>query len=442
MAITSVLFAAAVAASSLGGLEIPAHQQGPLNLSASESSPLELAQRQPDRSGILTTRISGSWVNVRREPTLRSQVEGEGRDGDTVTILRESAAVGDRYPWYFVELSRGRVRGWVRGDLIAEAQSQIPNTRLIEASTALEQMPSNPAPAARDRAAAVPTPATGGSFPTVSVPRQSPHARRASPPWHTASRTASPEPSSNTALPPRTARRSASEAPRSEVNTPAAFSAVREYTAEDVSYFTEIALGSEFGNASRRIRKWDDAINIRVHGTPTRADQIALANVVQELDDILSQSTGGRVSVNVLRAGDSQQPNIDMYFVPHGEFSRYEPNYRPGNLGFAYVNWRQDEIYKARILVTSTADISQLERSHLIREELTQSLGLLQDSLRYADSIFYQGWTSTTAYSSRDEAVIRMLYDPAIEPGMDGRQAEAALSNAARLVAGDSAGRR
>ena len=122
-----------------------------------------------------------------------------------------------------------------------------------------------------------------------------------------------------------------------------------------------------------------------------------------------------------------------MYFVPHGEFSRYEPNYRAGNLGFAYVNWRQDKIYKARILVTSTNDVSQTERSHLIREELTQAMGLLKDSLRYADSIFYQGWTSTTDYSPLDQAVIQMLYSPEIRPGMDGRQVEAALGWAAEV---------
>ena len=48
---------------------------------------------------------------------------------------------------------------------------------------------------------------------------------------------------------------------------------------------------------------------------------------------------------------------------------------------------------------------------------MTQSLGVLMDSSRYPDSIFYSGWTTVTEYSDLDRAVIRLLYDPRIEPG-------------------------
>ncbi|MGB3615212.1 MAG: DUF2927 domain-containing protein [Elainellaceae cyanobacterium] len=463
MAITSVIFAAAaVVASNLGGLEVPGHQQDHLGLIAAANPPLELAQRQPDRSGVLATRISGSWVNLRSEPTLQSQVKGEGRDGDRVTILRDTGGLSDRYQWYFVELAQTRAQGWVRGDLIQEESGQTPVAQRVERpdsqstpQSISQSPPSAPVPSPqvstpRTRTTSGSTPATGGAFPTVSVPRQSPHARTVSPPWHTASREVSPEETNESRSTTNAGGRRASttasriglDPSRDEFDVPSSLTAPAEYTAEEVDYFREIALGSEFGNASQRIRRWDSDINIRVHGNPTQADRTTLANVVRELDDILSQGTGGRVSVNVLGAGDSQQPNVDMYFVPHGEFSRYEPNYRAGNLGFAYVNWSQDKIYKARILVTSTNDISQTERSHLIREELTQSLGLLKDSLRYADSIFYQGWTSTTDYSPLDRAVIQMLYSPEIRPGMDGRQVEAALDDATRMVASDPIGLR
>jgi len=71
--------------------------------------------------------------------------------------------------------------------------------------------------------------------------------------------------------------------------------------------------------------------------------------------------------------------------------------------------------------------ITQQERSHLIREELTQSLGLFQDSWRYPGSIFYQGWTDITEYSDLDRATIRLLYDSRLAPGMAPSEALEAL---------------
>jgi hypothetical protein len=86
-------------------------------------------------------------------------------------------------------------------------------------------------------------------------------------------------------------------------------------------------------------------------------------------------------------------------------------------------------IHQARILIT-TEGISQTERNHLIREEVTQAIsGCMKDSDDYADSIFYQAWTQTAELSSLDREVIRLMYRPDIQPGMDRDQ----VLNAFRL---------
>ncbi|MEO0408682.1 MAG: DUF2927 domain-containing protein [Cyanobacteria bacterium P01_A01_bin.135] len=499
MASLPALLAAAVVAH-LGGVAVAAPTAAAsLNVPLAEA-PIEIARRptQPSaqatqRSGILTTRFSGSWVNIRRQPSLRSPVEADGRSGSRVTILQQTRGTDDNFQWYLVELAGGE-RGWVRGDLIREEgsqrnarqaahiesphqaahvsqASQLPaqssrqavNISQAHQSTAqsprqatpvgavsqptapsrqadspiqavqTSRLPSPPVaqPSARDRGQA--GPATGGNLPRVSVSQRSPHARGTSPAW---SRSV-PEAATPVAMAvSRPVVEEVSESRQAVAPTITPMTAPTGYTAEEIDYFKEIALGSEFGNASPRIRKWRGPVNIRVHGTPTRADEAALAQIVQDLNRLLGQSTRDQVSVNVLAANDTRQANVDMYFVPHSEFSRYEPNYRAGNLGFAYVNWRNNEIYKARILVTSTNDITPTERAHLIREELTQSLGLLRDSMRYRDSIFYQGWTGTTRYTDLDEAVIEMLYNPAIQPGMDGTQVETALRNLSPVLVG------
>jgi hypothetical protein len=47
----------------------------------------------------------------------------------------------------------------------------------------------------------------------------------------------------------------------------------------------------------------------------------------------------------------------------------------------------------------------------VLREELTQSLGLCNDSWEYPNSIFYQGWSTNTEYSDLDKEIIQMLYN-------------------------------
>ncbi|MGJ3254496.1 MAG: DUF2927 domain-containing protein [Elainellaceae cyanobacterium] len=179
---------------------------------------------------------------------------------------------------------------------------------------------------------------------------------------------------------------------------------------EAIAYFLDIALGTEYGNADPVIRKWQGDINIQVNGSPTFEDEQTLQAVIAELQ----QLTGLTITLT------SADPNMTLYFVPESEFSDYDPNYIPINLGFAWIGWNShDVIHQARILIT-TEEISQTERNHLIREEVTQAIsGCMKDSDDYADSIFYQAWTQTTEFSSLDRDVIRLMYRPDIQPGMD-----------------------
>ncbi|MGJ3246378.1 MAG: DUF2927 domain-containing protein [Elainellaceae cyanobacterium] len=201
------------------------------------------------------------------------------------------------------------------------------------------------------------------------------------------------------------------------------------FTAAEIDYFLEVALGTEFGGGSQRIRKWEDDVRIRVNGSPTADDRNTLNAVVSELNDLID----GTVDLQIV----DSNPNVEIYFVPESEFRRYEPNYVPVNMGFAWVGWSNDVINRSRILIT-TVGVTQQERSHLIREELTQAMGLMRDSYRYRDSIFFQGWTHTTAYSAIDQSLIRMLYQAEIRPGMSRDQTAQAI---ARINSGQSAAR-
>ncbi|MFW6201142.1 MAG: DUF2927 domain-containing protein, partial [Gemmatimonadota bacterium] len=181
------------------------------------------------------------------------------------------------------------------------------------------------------------------------------------------------------------------------------------YTDEEIAYLSELAFGSEFGEGGARLRRWPGEVPIAVHGTPTDTDRTTLTAVIEEINTLTGSD---RLA---LTEGEAA---VDIYFVPESEFEQYEPNYRSTNYGFFWTWWNEShQIVRARILI-STEEVTQTERSHLIREELTQSLGLMRDSRRYPESIFYSDWTTTTEYAAIDRVVIEMLYRPELEPGM------------------------
>ncbi|MFQ6027168.1 MAG: DUF2927 domain-containing protein [Dehalococcoidia bacterium] len=192
-----------------------------------------------------------------------------------------------------------------------------------------------------------------------------------------------------------------------------------------VDYFIALAFGKEYGSSDSGLHKWDRDIRIKVYGQPTPADRSALQLVLAELDKLTPGITLNSVSDN---------PNIEIHFVPESQFSALEPKYIPTNYGFFRVWWdRTGDIYRARILISSDG-ISQKARTHLIREELTQSLGLFNDSWEHPTSIFYQGWTTTADYSSLDRRLIGWLYRPTLTAGMTPVQAAAALGEFTDIV--------
>ncbi len=189
---------------------------------------------------------------------------------------------------------------------------------------------------------------------------------------------------------------------------------IETFSQEEIEYFTEIALGAEFGDEVPVIKKWTDDIRIKVKGEPTEADLNTLNNIVNDLNELISG-----IKIKIV----DKNENLPITFSPESDFAAINPNYVPTNYGFFWALWHDDNyvIYEARILI-STTELTQKERSHLIREELTQSLGLMNDSNKYNDSIFYQKWAAVTKFSEIDKAVIRLLYLENIKPGMSKQQ--------------------
>jgi hypothetical protein len=96
------------------------------------------------------------------------------------------------------------------------------------------------------------------------------------------------------------------------------------------------------------------------------------------------------------------------------------------------ANWglftvASDQLYKGNLYVDVVRANDQ-EEKHLLREELTQSLGLARDSDQYLNSVFQSAWTTTMEYADIDKDLIRLLYHPEMSTGLNKIQVEELLT--------------
>lgn len=203
------------------------------------------------------------------------------------------------------------------------------------------------------------------------------------------------------------------------------------YAADEVDYFTEVALGFEYGNATRVVRRWNQPIRYRVYGDPDDADRAALARVVDDINTLTSL-------VDMVEVEDT--PLVEIHFAPVSAFPSILPSYVPGNVGYFSVWWDGTQHFSRAVVLIGT-DQTRAARDHLIREEVTQILGLGRDSPRYPQSIFYQPWSLVSDYAPVDRALVEMLYRPEVRTGMGEEEVAAVLRRLTRGVVAGAAAR-
>ncbi len=182
-----------------------------------------------------------------------------------------------------------------------------------------------------------------------------------------------------------------------------------------LGYFNELVFGAEFGGANKRSKKWVRDMKIFVEGEPSPM-------LDRELDKIIGEINGLIQPVQLRRVNSRRNANYIIFFGSGEDYTRIEPAAikhidRNWGLFWVYFNGR-NEIYKGSMYVDTIRTRNKDAQKHLLREELTQSLGIMNDSYQYSDSIFYQKWSYVTRYSKIDKEVIRLLYQPEIRPNM------------------------
>jgi hypothetical protein len=171
---------------------------------------------------------------------------------------------------------------------------------------------------------------------------------------------------------------------------------------ETLAYFNEIALKSEWGGDRDDVYKWKTDLKIFVEGKPSAELKSELYKIVRELNEII-------IPIELTIVKRRQNANMFVYFGSSEQFADKHPSVNSDRLehNWGYFKAGNNEGF----MYVDINRANQLEQKHLLREELTQSLGLFNDSYKYPESIFYQKWTTTTEYAPIDKELIDMLYN-------------------------------
>jgi len=180
-------------------------------------------------------------------------------------------------------------------------------------------------------------------------------------------------------------------------------------------YFVKVAFGESYSPKYRNIRKWTSDIKIFLPETQYLQLNAELENIISELNELIKD-------IKVEKVSNLHDSNFVVYF---GDGNKYVHEYEPDATPFIVQNvslfWfysTEWTIYKGSVYI----DPNRIEdtdcQKHRLREEITQSLGLMLDSYDYPNSIFYKAYSCVTEYSDFDKRLIQLMYDPNIYPGM------------------------
>ena len=181
---------------------------------------------------------------------------------------------------------------------------------------------------------------------------------------------------------------------------------------EVLTYFNEVCLDAEITNSGdpSRLQKWDAPLRYTLLGQPTARDRSNAEEFARWLNTI--EGFPGMAETT-----DANAANLTIHFCPEDEMIALMGDWAAGLDGAVTFWYENDAIYQAVICCRS--DIDQDIRSSVLLEELYNGLGPVQDTALRPDSIIYAEYSTPQRLSDVDELLLRLLYHPTLQPGMD-----------------------
>jgi hypothetical protein len=180
-----------------------------------------------------------------------------------------------------------------------------------------------------------------------------------------------------------------------------------------------VILGPEFGGAGKVCSRWVRSPTLSVFGAKAPQKEI-LERTVEQLNEVLAKTPIKEIR---LLGDNDTSAEIRVYFAPLRQFPALAKQhgfpYVQGNWGYFWTFWNpRHEITRAYVLL-ATDKLTGDRLRHFALEEVTQSLGLSNDSAEFPESIFYSrggDGGSATRLSDLDRKLIVFFYNH-VAPG-------------------------
>ena len=189
-----------------------------------------------------------------------------------------------------------------------------------------------------------------------------------------------------------------------------------KYTEQQIfDFFEEVVLNMEYSDGlgnTALIQKWSEPIRYYIEGVPTEQD----LKVLNDLFLLLNQIEG---FPGIFEA-QNEPSNLTISFLDSESFNNEYSDFLNGESAFGATQFwyytATNEIHTARIGYQT--EISQEVRNSILIEEIINMLGISDTVLR-EDSIVYQYSDTNTVLSDVDLVILKLLYNPNIQCGMD-----------------------
>lgn len=197
-----------------------------------------------------------------------------------------------------------------------------------------------------------------------------------------------------------------------------------------VRNFDTIVFHNEFdGNEDSRLRKWTDPL--RIYLDVRAGDPALLGNTVEAHIAHLAQITGHDIALT----GNIDEANISVVFERNSLLDAVKSDYfapdfdirtvMQTNLCIGQYRSNSDyEINKAVVVIPIDRVMSRGRLKACVIEELTQVLGLPNDSDSVYPSVF-NDHTPDIDLTAQDILLLKLLYDPKLAAGMPRNKAVA-----------------
>lgn len=183
--------------------------------------------------------------------------------------------------------------------------------------------------------------------------------------------------------------------------------------------FEDVAFGRELGSErSAVLHKWTGPVRIATLGTWPVDPWATLDPHIEDLTELtgllFSRAAPANANLRIHAAPSSTFPEaIARLGVPRGESSRILAK---STCFFIFEPDRTHAITRAEIFIDQALPAARVR--HCLVEETTQALGLPNDIVSREPSLFDNAQV-LARLSERDRLLLRILYHPALQPGMD-----------------------